>query len=81
MSEGTIELAENGEAVILTVPNATREEFVGLLLRTRSMEFDISALPPEANLRIAFDPRAAQRFAQALNRAAKKCLKSRSRLQ
>ena len=77
MSDETLELAEDSEAIILDVPNATREPLVGLLLKTKTIEVDVSNLPPEANLRIALDPRAARKLAQALNRAAKKCLKNR----
>ena len=79
MSDETIELAENGEAVILTAPNVSRDEFVGLLLKTRPTELDASGLPGEANLRIALHPRDAQQLAKALNRAAKRCLRSRGR--
>lgn len=75
MADETIELAEENEAVIL---NVSGEKLVGLLLETKPIDLDASNLPPEANLRIALRPRDARQLAQALNRAAKRCLRSRT---
>lgn len=72
----TIELAENSEAVILDLPNVSSEPLVGLLLKTKTIEIHTSDLPTDANLRIALDIRTARQLSQALNRAAKRCLKS-----
>ncbi len=71
-----IEMAEDGEVVILTEPNVSGEGLVGLLLKTQTMEFHASDLPTEANLRIALRPRDAKKLAQSLHRVAKRCLRS-----
>ena len=65
MSDETIELAEKGETDILGVSNVASEPLVGLLLKTKATELDVSNVPPEANLKVALDPRAAQRLAQS----------------
>ncbi|MCY3702819.1 MAG: hypothetical protein OXG16_09080 [Rhodospirillales bacterium] len=77
MTDGNLELVEGGEAVILDSPNVPGEEIVGLLLSTKTVELAASDLPPEANLRIAFDPEEALRLAQSLYQAAREVLKGR----